>query len=184
MNIVNLKLENVKPATWRTGYILRPEYKTLKDSMAEYGWLSPILVKQDDYTIIDGFFRWQLASTDKKVAKKVGGEIPVILVDCDEVDAMIMHVRMNRSKGQPVAKALSRLVKRISFTEKYSEGELQNLLGMGYEEFTVLLDGSLLKNRKLKEYKYSRAWVPVEVAPEGAAVSGSISIERPPTPDQ
>lgn len=184
MNIATLEIENVKPATWRTGYILRPEYRTLRDSMADYGWLSPILVRKADYTIIDGFFRWQLASTDKKVSKKVGNQIPVILVDCDEVDAMIMHVRMNRSKGQPVAKALSRLVKRIEFTKKYDERDLQNLLGMTYEEFNVLLTGSLLKTRKLKEYKYSKAWVPVEVAPEDATVSGSISIERPPTPDQ
>ena len=184
MNIATLEIDNVKPAAWRTGYILRPEYRTLKDSMADYGWLSPILVRKADYTIIDGFFRWQLASTDKKVAKKVGNQIPVILVDCDEVDAMIMHVRMNRSKGQPMAKALSRLVKRIEFTKKYEERDLQNLLGMSYEEFNVLLTGSLLKTRKLKEYKYSKAWVPVEVAPEGATVSGSISIERPPTPDQ
>jgi ParB-like chromosome segregation protein Spo0J len=184
MNIVMLEIDNIKPASWRTGYILRPEYRTLRDSMIEYGWLSPILVRAADYTIIDGFARWQMAGNDKKVASKVGTQVPVVLIDCDETDAMIMHVRMNRSSGQPVAKLLSRLIRRIDSTKKYSDDELRDLLGMGREEFTVLIEGSLLKSRKLKEYKYSKAWIPVEVAPEGAMVSGSISIERPPTPDK
>jgi len=184
MNIVTFDVENIKPAAWRTGYILRPEYRVLKESLVEYGWLQPILVRADDYTIIDGFARWQLAGNDKSVMRRTGGKVPVVLVDCDEVDAMIMHVRVNRSRGSVVAKPLSRLIKRVLSTRKYSEEQLRSYLGMTPDEFEVLSDGSLVKSRKLKEYKYSNAWVPVEVAPEGAIVSGEIAIERPPTPDR
>lgn len=184
MNIVTLHIENIKPAAWRTGYILRPEYRVLRDSLVEYGWVQPILVRADDCTIIDGFARWQLAGNDKSVIRRVGGEVPVVLVDCDEVDAMIMHVRVNRSRGLVVAKPLSRLIKRILSTRKYSDEQLRSFLGMTPDEFGVLSDGSLVKSRKLKEYKYSNAWVPVEVAPEEVTLSGEITIERPPTPDR
>jgi len=57
------------------------------------------------------------------------------------------------------------------------------MLCMRAEELSIMIDGSLLKTRKLKEHNYARAWVPIE-APPGSIDGESFSIERPPNPDR
>lgn len=178
-----MSYENVRLAEWRTTYIFKPEMKLLIESILDYGWVSPIVVRKEDFTIIDGASRW-IAAQDKRIKKRDGGKIPVLLVDCDEVDAMIMHVRLNRARGFSVAKPLSRLLKRIIASQKYDEPTIQEALRMTDEEFDLLADGSLIKTRKLKEHKYSNAWVPVEAPPPNASIAGEISIERPPNADR
>jgi ParB-like chromosome segregation protein Spo0J len=181
MNEVHYK--NVQPASWKTTYIFKPEMKLLTESVLDYGWIAPIVVRKEDSTIIDGFSRWVI-SQDKRIVKRDKGIIPVTFVDCDEVDAMIMHVRLNRAKGSTIAKPLSRLLKRIIASKKYDESIIQEALRMTDEEFDLLVDGSLIKTRKLKEHKYSNAWVPVEAPPPDAQIAGEITIERPPNADR
>jgi hypothetical protein len=45
-----------------------------------------------------------------------------------------------------------------------------------------MLAGGLLKQRKIPQHTYSRAWVPVE-APSADKLN-AVSIERPPNPDR
>jgi hypothetical protein len=42
-----------------------------------------------------------------------------------------------------------------------------------------LIDGTLIKKRKVKEHVYSRAWIPVE-----STGGEDLHIERPPTRDK
>jgi len=55
-------------------------------------------------------------------------------------------------------------------------------LAMSSDEVDIMMDGTLIKSRKIAEHKYSRAWVPVE-APASATESSAV-IERPPNPDR
>jgi hypothetical protein len=45
-----------------------------------------------------------------------------------------------------------------------------------------MLDGDLIKNRKILEHNYARAWIPIE-APS-SKVEDVFVIERPPNPDR
>jgi hypothetical protein len=49
-------------------------------------------------------------------------------------------------------------------------------------EYSLMIDGTILKSRNIKEYTYSRAWVPVE-APPGTVDKGP-TIESPPNADR
>ena len=51
-------------------------------------------------------------------------------------------------------------------------------LSMTKDEFQVLLDGSLVKMRKISEHSYSKAWVPIE-----ADADERPQFERPPNKD-
>ena len=53
---------------------------------------------------------------------------------------------------------------------------------MKYDELEVLFNPTILKQRKISEHKYSRAWVPVE-APAGTVDNGPTT-ERPPNADR
>jgi hypothetical protein len=52
--------------------------------------------KKDSSEIIDGFHRWVCAQTDKRILKRDKNLVPVIFEDVDKIDAMLMHIRLNR----------------------------------------------------------------------------------------
>lgn len=182
MNIDMIKGEDLLEGPWRTTYVLKPDQKVLSGSLLDYGWLSPIIVQDGTNKIIDGHERWLIAGDDKKIRRRDKGLVPVVWVDCDDIEAMIMHVRVNRGRGNIQAKKLSSVFKQITRSGKYDKQELKKLFTMSTDEMDLLYDGGLIKTRKLDQHVYSRAWVPIE-APKGA-VAPSMSIERPPNADR
>jgi hypothetical protein len=51
------------------------------------------------------------------------------------------------------------------------------------DELELMMDGSMIKHRKVPNHRYSRAWVPIE-APAGTVDKKSADIESPPNPDR
>lgn len=184
MKIVDVPIDSIRPAKWRTTYVLKPDLKLLAQSMVEAGWLSPIVVRREDMTIIDGFHRWLVAQQDKDFVRTHGNKtVPVQFVEIDEVDAMVLHVRMNRARGQVMAKYLSLMIHDILSSRKYKESDFKRLFNMSDDEICVLLEGNLIKHRKVKDHEYSKAWVPIEV-PAGKEIPVVEFIERPPNADR
>jgi|TARA_B100000902_G_C27307045_1_gene916116 ParB-like chromosome segregation protein Spo0J len=162
------KTNDLKPADWRSVcYVVTPDYKQLVACIEKYGVLSPLVILKDG-TIIDGYHRWVIAN---ELGIK---DLPVIVVKANKVEAMLLHIDLNRYRGVVVAKFLSRLIRRIYQSGKYSDNKLRKKLGMTQNEFEVLLEGSLVKMRKIKQHTYSPAWVPIE-----SASGEDIHIERP-----
>lgn len=182
MIVHNVPLNSIRPPKWGATYMLRPEKMLLVQSLREYGWLQPLVIKKSDQTIIDGTKRWDTALSDDKFLRAHGSDVPVIYHDLDEVDAMVAHVRLNRSRGNIHPVGLSALVKRIVDSGKYDANDLANLFIMSEDEIDLLLSSGLLKNKNWKEYDYSRAWVPIEV-PVGTNAD-SPTFERPPNLDR
>ena len=175
MQKLGLKVDNVRPAPWKSTYILKPDLTLLTDSIAERGMMYPIVVQENGMYIIDGFARWL-------AAQKLGlYTLDSIIMDYDETDSMILHVELNRARGSLVAKDLSNLVKRCLRSGKYEPEDLRKKLHMTQDEFQVLADGSLVRRKKVKEHTFSKAWVPVETSGLGTA---GPEIERPRTPDR
>lgn len=181
MKIEMVPFNSIRPFDWRCNYVLKPDMELLRLSMSEFGWVQPIIVRSEDSRIIDGAHRWIIAG--EPPFRKVHGEnIPVIFRSCDEIDAMIMHIRLNRSRGEIFAKPFSKLIKKIVLSGKYSAEELEDILIMSVDEVDLMLSGGLLKQRKIPDHQYSRAWVPVEAPSKSEAES--VVIERPPNADR
>jgi hypothetical protein len=182
MKVEILPLTAVQPPKWRATSILRPDFLLLKTSMTESGWLQPLVVRLADKSIIDGSERWNIACSDEKFSRKHGETVPVVFHDVDEIDAMILHVRMNRARGFVHPVRLSSVVNKIIVSEKYNERDLAPILSMSDDELELLLTGDLIKKKNLQKYEYSRAWIPVEVASDEEVPSSFI--ERPPNDDR
>jgi hypothetical protein len=179
--ISSVKFSEISGATWRATHVLKPDLKLLSESILDYGIVSPIVVQKRTMQIIDGYHRWIVCGQDKAIQRSLGGVVPVVFFDVDNIDAMVMHIRLNRARGQLVAKYMSSVVKDIALSKKYSLQEMEELFNMNMLELDLLMDGSLLKVRKVKEHTYSNAWVPIE-APAGAV--DSVVLERPPNEDR
>jgi hypothetical protein len=175
-----MKIEELRPAPWRTTHVLKPDLKLLSKAIEDYGLINPIVVQKNTGFIIDGFHRVISIATNKRLKSKYATNVPVHVVDCGDIDAMVMHIVLNRARGAIVNHHLSRTVKKIHQSGQYSAGALEDILGMSMIEVDMLLDGSLIKMRKVAEHKYSKAWVPIE-APAGAI--DSMEFERPPNAD-
>lgn len=181
MNIIHVTPESIRPAEWKTNHILTPDLRLLRKSIADYGWLYPVIVRKEDMTIIDGFARWLIATDDASYTDK--GKIPVSLIDCDEANAIIMHIRLNRARGSIVAKYLASAVQKLVQLGYTDSAKLSQILGMSFEEYEVISEPRYLKAKKLAAHEYSRAWVPIEI-PVGVVSSvQEMKFERPPTPD-
>lgn len=182
MEIKYVSGDDLSPAPWRCTYILRPDMKVLQQSLEDYGWVQPIVVNENGNYIIDGFHRAYIAGASKKIRKRDKGLIPVSYVDLDSVEAMLMHLRLNRGRGLTTGKGTSNIVKSLVKSRAYDQSTLRDMLAMSREEFDLMLDGTLLKQRKIDTHQYSKAWIPIEV-PAGTA-EHKMSVERPPNPDR
>jgi ParB-like chromosome segregation protein Spo0J len=181
-----VSVNDLKKPSWHSNYILRPDLVVLSASICKYGILSPLVVDSENL-IIDGVQRWMLAKDNKYVREVVGDMIPVVRVECDSIDARILHVSINRGRGSVVAKNLSNIVKDIVSSGAYEQEELAEMLCMKYDELDIMLDGTVLKAKNISEHRYSRAWVPIEASTESVnagPVSSAMGIERPPNADR
>ena len=165
-----LKPQNLKVPDWRTTHTLKTDLLGLMQSIKTYGILYPI-ISMEDGTIIDGSARWAVVHD---LGEK---DVLVKRVDCNKAEAMLLHIQMNRCRGNIVPYRLGRVIRGLTATA--SEQEVMTALNMSSDEFDVLFDGSLIKKRKVKEHIYNKAWVPIE-----STSSEDFHIERPPPPDQ
>jgi hypothetical protein len=181
LEIVWVPGAELQEASWRANYVLKPDVELLKRSLSQHGWLQPLVVQRSTNTIIDGNYRWEIASNIQPLMKAYSECVPVIYHEVDGIDAMVMHVQLNRARGTLVGKDLSYIVRSIIKSRKYSEKDVRTLLRMGVEEFDLMTDGDLIKVKKYDQHQYSAAWIPIE-APQGIAQQPII--ERPPNADR
>ena len=182
MDIKYVAISELKIPSWKATHILRPDLLVLSASLYEFGFIQPIHVRRETMEIIDGSERWLLASNVSHIAKKINNKIPVIFHDCDSIEAMMMHLRLNRGKGSLVAKKVSSIIRKLSMSGRYDKTDFDKLLKIGVDELELLEMGDLIKIRKVPEHTYSRAWVTIE-APSNS-VDGGPYIERPPNSDR
>lgn len=161
--------ESLSESFWgSTTYVVSHDFQRLKASIESYGILQPIVCQETTDCIIDGLHRWRIAKLLEMP------EVPIVYVDVPDEEAAVMHVVLNRNRGLVVNRFLSELIQELVVVNEVDSEELQERLGLNDEEFGLLLDGSLIRMRKIKEHKYSPAWVPIE-SPTGE----NIVIERP-----
>ena len=180
MKIENISIDELKKGEWHSNHILKPDLKVLAKSIADFGFIAPLVVMKRDMSVIDGYHRWMIVKENKKLSE-LFPVIPCVVVNCDSLEATMMHLRINRAKGSLVAHRVSDLVKKLVRSKKYTEDDLSQLLSMSDDELDVLLDGTIVKRINIAEHKYSRAWVPIE-APKDAVET--FVPERPPNPDR
>lgn len=170
--------------SWYAGYTLLPDLRVLAASLENFGQLAPVVVHEETNEIIDGVQRCRLVSENKHLREKFNGQVEVRWVSgITTPDAMILHVQMNRGRGAINARQLSRIVRSLKSACGLSADDFKRLFAMNFDELELMLDGTLLKHRKVNAHSYSRAWVPVE-APAGTVEKASISIEKPPNADR
>lgn len=110
----------------------------LIQSILANGWTLPIVVRPD-YTIIDGFHRWTVSGREP-LFSKLGGKVPVVIVDHDDAnDDIYGTITHNRARGTHLLEPMKAIVKRL-LNEGKTVAEISKQLGMRTEEVFRLSD--------------------------------------------
>jgi hypothetical protein len=145
--------------------VFTPELKLLEHSILESGWIFPIVISSS-LIIIDGFHRWRLSQDSRAMQERWFEEVPTVMIECSDAEAMMITIRMNRAKGTHVAVRMSSVIQSLVIDHGLTVEEIGKGIGAKKDEVLLLMDGDIFKHRKLDKYQYSKAWIPIKVTPE------------------
>lgn len=160
-NIVWLPARDLKPNLYNPNVVFNTELTLLEESILRTGWVQPILVNTG-LIIIDGFHRFSLSLISDKLRSIYAEEVPCVVLDVSDPEAMMMTIRMNRAKGKHAAIKMADIVQQLIDDYGLGPKDLMEGMGMTASEVELLYDGTLLKHVDWQSKKYSRAWIPIE----------------------
>lgn len=172
-----IEAESLHANDYNPNMVMNQELRLLERSIVLNGWIQPILVNKN-YTVIDGFHRWRLAMESEALRERYKGRVPCAVLSIDDVQAMMLTVRINRAKGSHGAVRMSDLVRDLVENRGCSIQEVCIGIGATEAEVKLLLTGGLKKSRKLDDYKYSEAWHPIETRHKKKAAEEAQEFER------
>lgn len=131
MNIQKIQINKLIPATYNPRKDLKPndeEYIKIKNSIENFGFVSPLIVNKD-MTVIGGHQRL-------KVLIELGyTELECIVVDLDKTREKALNIALNKIQGDWDEEKLENLLKELK-TENFD----LELTGFNSEEINDLLD--------------------------------------------
>ena len=157
-----LDAADLKGNDYNPNVVFTPELRLLETSLMLTGWVQPVLC-DPERNIIDGFHRWRLSQDSKQLRERYGGKVPVAILSVTRPQAIMLTIRMNRAKGVHVAYRMSDVINELIDDHGCERAEIAAGIGATLDEIDILYADSIFKSRNLADYKYSKAWVPVEV---------------------
>lgn len=155
---------DLHPNTWNPNFVAGPELRLLERSLLTTGWVQPILAAEHDGSlrIVDGFHRWGLARTSKRLLQRDGGLVPVCTLALSLPEAMLLTVRINRAKGTHAAVQMHLLVHALLTEHGMEPQQVADEMGATLDEVNVLAQDGVFAVRNISEHLYSKAWRPRE----------------------
>lgn len=155
------KAESLTANEYNPNRVFNQELALLEQSILSTGWMQPVLCNPDG-VIIDGFHRWMLSQESAKIRAKYEGWVPCVVLHVSRAEAMMMTIRINRAKGTHAAVRMSDIVKELIDVHGCDPHEVATKIGATKDEVDLLYQDSIFVAKDMKNYKYSRAWIPKE----------------------
>lgn len=151
----------LKANLYNPNVVFNQELRLIETSLLKTGWTQPILISPA-LDIIDGFHRWALMQESKALRARYAGKLPCAIIKCNEAEAMMLTIRMNRAKGTHVAVRMAEIVKTLIDTYGMTRGEIMDGIGATRDEVDLLYQDSIFEAKGMANYRYSKAWIPKE----------------------
>ena len=102
-NVVAVPVEKIRANAYNPNAVAPPEMKLLELSIWEDGFTMPIvcyyIAEDDTYEIVDGFHRYRVMLTSKRIYDREEGAMPVVVIKKDISNRMASTIRHNRARG-------------------------------------------------------------------------------------
>ncbi len=161
-NVIAVPLDKVVANNYNPNVVAPPEMKLLELSIWEDGYTMPCvcyyLKDTDQYELVDGFHRYQVMKTSKRVYEREGGLLPVAVIDKDLSHRMSSTIRHNRARGMHNVELMSNIVAELT-RSGMSDGWIMRNIGMDKDELLRLKQISGLADLFAdKDFGMSEEW--------------------------
>lgn len=157
-NVIAVPIEKIQANAYNPNAVAPPEMKLLELSIWEDGYTMPAvcyyLPEIDRYEIVDGFHRYTILKTSKRIFEREKGMLPVVVIDKPISNRMASTIRHNRARG---THSIDLMVNIVAELKKAGQGDawIMKHIGMDADELLRLkqLSGlaELFKDREFTE---------------------------------
>lgn len=165
-NVIAVPLEKVVANNYNPNIVAPPEMKLLELSIWEDGYTMPCvcyyLKDTDQYELVDGFHRYMVMKTSRRIYEREGGLLPVAVIDKDLSHRMTSTIRHNRARGMHNVELMSNIVAELT-RSGMSDAWIMRNIGMDKDELLRLKQLSGLADLFAdKDFGVSEEWDEVD----------------------
>lgn len=162
-NVIAVPVEKVVANNYNPNVVAPPEMKLLELSIWEDGYTMPCvcyyLEEEDKYELVDGFHRYTVMKTSKRIYEREKGLLPVTVIDKDYSERMASTIRHNRARGVHSVELMSNIVAELTKSGMSDAWIIRNI-GMSKDELLRLKQITGLAELFVdKEFGKSEDWV-------------------------
>ncbi len=140
-NVVAVPIDKVKANAYNPNFVAPPEMKLLEISIWEDGYTMPCVcyydAEKDIYELVDGYHRYTVLKTSRRIYEREHGLLPVVVIDKDMSNRMASTIRHNRARGTHNVELMSEIVTELSKAGMSDAWILRNI-GMDKDELLRL----------------------------------------------
>jgi len=140
-NVMAIPVEKIMANSYNPNVVAPPEMALLELSIWEDGYTMPCvcyyLPEVDRYELVDGFHRYQVMKTSKRVYEREKGLLPVVVIDKDISNRMASTIRHNRARGTHSIELMTNIVSELT-KAGMSDAWIQRNIGMDKDELLRL----------------------------------------------
>ena len=159
-NVMAIPVEKIKANDYNPNRVAPPEMKLLELSIWEDGYTQPIVCyydhENDEYIVVDGFHRYSVMKTSKRIYTRERGMLPVVVIDKDLGERMASTIRHNRARGSHSVDLMSNIVAELLEMGK-SDAWICRNIGMSADELLRLKQNTGIA-ALFKDDEFSKSW--------------------------
>lgn len=138
---IAVPLEKMRANSYNPNAVAPPEMKLLELSIWEDGYTMPVVAyyieEQDIYEIVDGFHRYTILKTSKRIRDRENGMLPVVVIDRPLENRMASTIRHNRARGSHSIELMTNIVAEL-MEAGMSDAWVMKHIGMDADELLRL----------------------------------------------
>lgn len=155
-------VEKVVANSYNPNIVAPAEMKLLELSIWEDGYTMPCvcyyLRDQDRYELVDGYHRYMVMRTSRRIYEREKGLLPVVVIDKEISNRMASTIRHNRARGMHSVELMSGIVSEL-VRSGMSDSWIRRHIGMDRDELLRLKQLSgLAELFAKKEFTWSEEW--------------------------
>jgi ParB-like chromosome segregation protein Spo0J len=163
-NVIPVPVEKIRANSYNPNAVAPPEMRLLELSIWEDGYTMPVVCyyieSEDIYEIVDGFHRYTVLQTSKRIYEREGGMLPVTVIDKPITDRMASTIRHNRARGSHAIDLMQNIVGEL-VDSGMSDAWIMKHIGMDADELLRLKQISGLA-ALFRDKDFSSAWAKSE----------------------
>ena len=162
-NVIAVPVEKVRANNYNPNVVAPPEMELLELSIWEDGYTMPCVcyynAEEDIYELVDGYHRYMVMKTSKRIMEREKGLLPVSVIDKPLQERMASTIRHNRARGVHQVELMSGIVSELTKSGMADSWIMKNI-GMDKDELLRLKQiTGLAELFADKEFGMSKEWV-------------------------